>query len=76
MKKKTLGWMAKVAGMVKAPKLTYFLRHPIKGPKNLLALRGAKSLMKTKGAAFTAAAVATTAVATPLVMAFKRNRKS
>lgn len=66
MKKATLARMAKVVGFFKAPKITYLLRHPIKGSRNLLALRGAKSLLKTKGAAVTAAAVATTAVAAPL----------
>lgn len=67
-KTKKLGRMAKFAAMVKAPRLTYLLRHPIKGPRNLLALRGAKSLLKTRGAAVTAAAVATTAVAVPLAV--------
>ena len=68
MKKKTLGRIAKYAAMVKAPRLTYLLRHPIRGPRNLLALRGAKSLLKTRGAMVTAAALATTAVAVPLAV--------
>ncbi|HSG49426.1 MAG TPA: hypothetical protein VLA43_16520 [Longimicrobiales bacterium] len=68
MKKKTLGRIAKYWAMVKAPRLTYLLRHPIRGPRNLLALRGAKSLLKTRGAKVTAAALATTAVAVPLAM--------
>jgi len=69
MKKKTLGRVAKFIGTVKAPKLTYFLRHPLKGPRNLLALRGAKSLLKTNSTAITAAAVAATAVvAAPLTV--------
>lgn len=68
MKKKTLGRIAKYVAMVKAPRLTYVLRHPINGPRNLLALRGAKSLLKTRGAAVTAAALATTAVAVPLAV--------
>ena len=67
-KAKTMGRFATLLGMIKAPKLTYLLRHPIKGPKNLLALRGAKSILKTRGAAVTAAAVATAAVATPLAV--------
>ncbi len=74
MKKKTLGRMAKLAATMKAPRLTYVLRHPIRGPRNLLALRGAKSLLKTRGAAVTAAAMATTAVAVPLAAWALRNR--
>jgi len=65
-KKKVLGRMARLVGWIKAPKAAYLLRHPIKGPKNLLALRGAKSLMKTRAAKVTATAVAATAVAAPL----------
>lgn len=73
-KAKKFGRLATIAGMIKAPKLTYLLRHPLKGPKNLLALRGAKSILKTRGAAVAAAAVATAAVATPLaVKAFKHD---
>lgn len=68
MKKKTWARIAKYAAMVKAPRLTYVLRHPIRGPRNLLALRGAKSLLKTRGAMVTAAALATTAVAVPLAV--------
>jgi hypothetical protein len=73
MKKKTVGRMARVVAMVKAPKLTHFLRHPIKGTKNLLALRGAKSLLKTRGAKVTAATVATAAVAAPLAVKALKN---
>jgi hypothetical protein len=47
--------------------LKYLVRHPLKGTRNLLALRGAKSLVTKKGAAMTAA-VATTAVAVPVAM--------
>lgn len=69
MKKKTLGRIAKLIGTVKAPKLTYLLRHPVKGPRNLLALRGAKDLLKTNRTALAAAAVAATAaVAAPLTV--------
>ena len=75
MKKETVGRLAKLAGMLKAPKLTYILRHPMKGPRNLLALRGAKSLLKTKGAAITTAAVAATAVAAPLTLKIFRKGK-
>ncbi len=67
MKMKNVGRMARLVGTLKAPKITHVLRHPIKGPKNLLALRGAKSLLKTRGAAMTAAAV-TTMVAAPLAI--------
>lgn len=73
MKKKTFGRIARYAAMVKAPRLTYVLRHPINGPRNLLALRGAKSLLKTRGAMVTAAALATTAVAVPLAMRAMRD---
>lgn len=73
MKKRTMGRIAKWALMAKAPRLTYLLRHPLKGPRNLLALRGAKSLLKTRGAALTAAAVATTAVAVPLAVMAKKD---
>ena len=47
--------------------LKYLLRHPLKGTRNLLALRGAKSLVTKRGAAVTAA-VATTAVAVPVAI--------
>ncbi len=67
MKKQTMGRIAKLTAVFKAPKLWYLVRHPIKGPKNLLAWRGAKSLLKTRGAAVTAA-VTTAAVATPLAV--------
>ena len=70
--KKTLSRVMKLVGWVKAPKVAYLLRHPIKGPKNLLALRGAKSLLKTRkakaAAAAATAAVATTAVAVPMAV--------
>lgn len=72
-KAKIIERFATLVGMVKAPKLTYLLRHPIKGPKNLLALRGAKSILKSRGAAVTAAAVATAAVATPLAVKALKN---
>jgi hypothetical protein len=67
MRKKTLGRVAMLVAFVKAPKATYLLRHPLRGPRNLLALRGAKSLLKSRGMAVTAAA-ATTAVAIPLAV--------
>lgn len=63
--------LAKLTNLVahaKAPKITYLVKHPIKGPKNLLALRGARSLMKTRGAALAAAGVALGAAAVPLAV--------
>ena len=69
---KVMGKAAKLTAMVKAPKMSYLLRHPVKGPKNLLALRGIKSLLKTRSAAIAAAAVATTAIATPIAMKILR----
>lgn len=59
--------LASLVGYTKAPRATYLLKHPVKGPKNLLALRGAKSLMKTRGAAI-AAGVAAGAAALPLAL--------
>lgn len=47
--------------------MKYMLRHPIKGPRNLLALKGAKSMVTRRRAAVTAA-VATTAVAVPMAV--------
>lgn len=76
MKKKTVGRMARFAGMLKAPKVTYLLRHPISGSKNLLALRGAKSLLKTRGAAMTAATVATAVAAPFAIKALKNDSES
>ena len=67
MKTKSMGRIARFAAYMKFPRLTHVLRHPIKGPRNLLAIRGAKSLLRTRGAALTAAA-ATTALAIPLVV--------
>lgn len=65
--KKALKRLAMAAAVVKAPKATYLLRHPIKGSRNLLMLRGARSLLRTRGAAVTAAAAAT-AVAVPVAV--------
>ena len=76
MRKKTLGRTARIAAMLKAPKLTHLVRHPIKGTKDLLALRGAKSLMDTRGVKMTAAAVATAAMAVPLAVKALRNRSN
>lgn len=47
--------------------MKYLLRHPINGTRNLLALKGAKSMITPKRAAVTAA-VATTAVAVPIAV--------
>lgn len=75
MKKKTLKRMAMFMAYVKAPKLTYLARHPLRGTRNLLAIRGAKSLLRSRGAVVSAA-VATTAVAVPLaVMALADSHK-
>jgi hypothetical protein len=69
MKKKRLALKA-VAGM----KVTkYLLRHPVRGTRNLLALRGLRSLVMTKRAAVVAVAAATTAVAVPLAVRASRN---
>jgi hypothetical protein len=67
MEKKTVGRMAVLLAYVKAPKVTYLVRHPLRGARNLLAIRGAKSLLKSRGVVVTAA-VATTAVAVPLAV--------
>lgn len=64
-KKKTVGRVAAVLAYVKAPKLTYLIRHPLRGTRNLLALRGAKSLLTSRPAVTTA--VAAGVVAAPLV---------
>lgn len=60
--KKALKTLAMTAAVVKAPKATYLLRHPLKGTRNLLMLRGARSLLGTRKAAATAAA----AIAVPV----------
>lgn len=56
--KKTMKILAATVAAVKAPKATYLLRHPLKGTRNLLMLRGARSILGTRKAAVTAAAVA------------------
>ena len=73
MKRKTVGRLLKIGAFMKAPKLSYLLRHPIRGPRNLLALRGARSLLRTRGAALTGAALATAAVALPLAAVAARH---
>ena len=60
--KKALKRVALAAAVVKAPRATYLMRHPLKGTRNLLMLRGARSLLGTRKAAVTAAA----AVAVPV----------
>ncbi len=63
MKKKTMmKTLVATAAVVKAPRTSYLLRHPLKGTRNLLMLRGARSLLGTRKAAVTAAA----AVAVPV----------
>lgn len=53
--------------------LKYVLRHPFKGTRNLLALRGARSLVTKKGAAVTAAVA--TAAAVPFAVLRARGKK-
>ncbi len=60
--KKALKRVVLAAAFMKAPKATYVLRHPIRGTRNLLLLRGAKSVLRTRGAALTAAAAASAVV--------------
>ena len=60
--KKALKRVALAAAVVKAPRATYLMRHPLKGTRNLLMLRGARSLLGRRKAAVTAAA----AVAVPV----------
>lgn len=59
---KAMKMLATTVAVVKAPRATYLLRHPLKGTRNLLMLRGARSLLGTRTAAVTAAA----AVAVPV----------
>lgn len=66
--------LTSLLGYMKAPKTTYLIKHPIKGPKNLLALRGARSLARTRGAAI-AAGVAAGAAAIPLALLARRKIK-
>jgi hypothetical protein len=76
MRKQAAVRIGKILGWVKAPRLTYLIQHPVKGPKNLLALRGAKALLTTRTAKVAAAAVATTVVALPMVAKVVRNARS
>ena len=64
--------LATLWSYTKAPRTTYLLRHPLKGPRNLLALRGAKSLLKTRAAAGVGMAAATAALAVPLALRMKK----
>ncbi|MEX2467329.1 MAG: hypothetical protein WD995_10495 [Gemmatimonadota bacterium] len=57
----------KVSAFIRSKTLRYVLRHPLDGTRNLLALRGAKSLVTKKSAAVTAV-VAATAIAVPMAM--------
>jgi hypothetical protein len=59
-------------GFVSWKTVKYLLRHPLSGTRNLLALKGAKSIATSRGAAITAA-VATTAVAVPLAVKAMRS---
>jgi len=55
-------------------KAAYLVKHPLRGPKNLLALRGALSLLRTRTAAITAG-VAAGAAAVPLALHFRRKHQ-
>lgn len=70
MKTKTVWRLARFTA--KGPKLSPMVRHPIRRARNRLALRGARSLLKTRGAAVTAA-VATAALALPFAVMAVRN---
>jgi hypothetical protein len=59
--------IATMIGYAKAPKATYLVKHPVEGTKNLLALRGARSLLKGRAGAI-AAGVAASAAAVPLAI--------
>ena len=60
--------LAKLVGYAKAPKATYMVRHPIKGTKALIAVKGVKGLVTTR-----AGAVLGGMVAVPLgLMALRR----
>lgn len=62
-----IGRIAKVIGYAKAPKATFMLRHPVKGTKTLLAVKGAKGLVTTRAGAALGAMVAV-----PLTLAAMR----
>ncbi len=64
--------IATTFAFMKAPKTTYLFRNPKKGPKNLLALRGAKSLLKSNGAKVAAGLAA----AVPVALAAKKRLTS
>ena len=68
--------LTSLLGYAKAPKTTYLLKHPIKGPKNLLALRGARSLLRTRGAAIAATGLAVGAATIPLALRIRKKRAS
>jgi hypothetical protein len=59
--------IATMIGYAKAPKATYLVKHPVEGTRNLLALRGARSLLKGRAGAI-AAGVAASAAAVPLAI--------
>ena len=56
-------------------KAAYLARHPLRGPKNLLALQGLKSLLKTRTAAVTAG-VAAGAAAVPFALRWRKRNGS
>ena len=72
MKRKRLALKA-VAGM---KVMKYLLRHPVRGTRNLLALRGLRSILPSKRVAVVTAAAATTAVAVPLAVRAAKNSRS
>jgi hypothetical protein len=45
-------------GLVRAPKATFLMRHPVKGAKALVATKGAKGLVTTRAGAALGALVA------------------
>jgi hypothetical protein len=53
-----LGKLAKAIGDAKAPKKTHLLRHPVKGIRNLLMLRGARTLVTRRTGAVAGAVLA------------------
>jgi hypothetical protein len=66
--------LATMIGYAKAPTATYLVKHPVEGTRNLLALRGARSLLKGRAGAI-AAGVAASAAAVPLAIVMGKKIK-